>query len=897
MPPFHPYRPSRILLAFVIFAALSLLFLSDVAEENFPGTLSTQPLVDPAGVLQVWAWQEFSTAELLRGHFPLWNPHTALGQPHLANLQTAVFFPLWLQEVWRHNFLGHDRALILRLILAATLVFVLMQNLGAKFSGSLAAGLIYAYGGYGLWFIQLVELNSQLILPLLMLVFNKLFKARTWSNFLAATLLLSLIILGGHPEAVFNTISIGYLYLLFLASSRRRFTALAPAALAGPVGLLLAGLVLLPFANYLPRCWSLHQPGFGFFHLEARGILNLFWPGIHRIFADQPAAIPIELLERGTRGLLGSGYRETAVPGVPPGLGLVPMLLVLGALTRLHRLPRVAAFFAALLAVLLGLTFGLPGFRLLALLPVFNLASNFKFYFSEIHLSFAVLAGFGLEQLVSCLDFRGAGDHTRASTRRTLLAAVLLAALLVNLFYHSRQVKPYINLGTEHLYQPYYSEYIYQPEFYLIYLQRERANSGPFRITGLEGFFPANLATAFGLDDLRSSDALFYRPYLDLLNRLNGLNEKQALRYFYPSYYTQPSPERLDQPLASLMGIRFAVGRRKLQPGEIMDQVLYHSSGLYGVTPPQKLRLYFDTPQPSLFQHPPSRLDYHLSLGETGVRLGFTPGRLVWYPNSDGVNFYLWRDSPIGPKLLFTRFVSQLALSTARFEIFLTPENDQEGTLHLATDPGPKNNRDSDWAGWTELTATPVHEATTFPLVTLLDQDHYPVYLAQNSNAFPRAFSVSRSLPAPAAEELPLLAALSLAQLRELATVPVGLSPAVQGYPADHGKVELLSYEPDRVELEVRRASEGLLVLADAYYPGWRAWVDEKEAKIIPADHALRGLALAPGKHRVVFIFQPLDFRLGLWVSLVTLATAGAWLLLITGRNACATQKRRAGHA
>jgi len=848
VPPFPPLRPKEFWLAASLLGGAVLVFL--LPELSSPGALSVLPRVDPAGVLQVWAWNAFSSSEWLRGHFPLWNPHTALGQPHLANLQTAVFFPLWLLRALLTSPLAQDLVLALRLILAASFVFVLGKNAGEGFSGALAAGLLYALGGYGLWFLQLVDLNSQMLLPLLMLVWAKMFTLRRASLMAASSLLSALVILGGHPEAVFNTFFLAWLYVIFLAArSRTRLSAFLPLAAAGLIGMLLAGAALLPFANYLTRCWSLHAPGFGFFHLEARGILNLFWPGIHRIFADQPSGIPLQVLERGTLGLLFSGYRETAVPGVPPGLGLLPMLFVLLALGRLRRLNPAAAFFAAILALLLGLTFGLPGFRLIALLPVFNLASNFKFYFSEIHLAFAILAGFGLETLLP----RASGPARRGALRPAL-AALLLLALLGNLYYHAREVKPYIELGTRDL----------KKAPYLNYLQQEQAVSGPFRITGLEGFFPPNLALAFGLDDLRSSDALFYRPYLELLNRLNGLEGEQAIRYFYPSYYTQPSPERLLRPLAALMGIRFAVGRRELLRGEIMEQILYHSSGVYGVTPPQKLR------GPSLFQHPPSRLDYRLPWRESDIRLRFTPSLLAWDKNSDGANFYLWRESSSGAKLLFTRFVARHALSMTRFDLSLTSDPGRESALHLATDPGPKNNRDADWPGWIELTAAPAQEAVAFPSVPLLDQDQGTVQANQILDAFPRAFSVSRSLAVTPEQELPILGSLSVEQLKEAATV-TATGVLVQGYPGDRGKVELLSYKPDRVELEVRRASQGLLVLADAAYPGWRAWVDGEESRIVRADYAFRGVVLARGKHAVQFRFEPLDFRIGLWVSLTCL--------------------------
>ena len=113
-------------LLFLLFAALTPIFCLDevaldfTASDSFPrGALSTLPRVDPAGVLQVWAWNQFSVSELRRGHFPLWNPHTALGQPHLANLQTAVFYPLSIIQAWLANPLVSDLVLLIRLALAA----------------------------------------------------------------------------------------------------------------------------------------------------------------------------------------------------------------------------------------------------------------------------------------------------------------------------------------------------------------------------------------------------------------------------------------------------------------------------------------------------------------------------------------------------------------------------------------------------------------------------------------------------------------------------------------------------------------------------------------------------------------------------------------------------------
>ena len=91
--------------------------------------------------------------------------------------------------------------------------------------------------------------------------------------------------------------------------------------------------------------------------------------------------------------------------------------------------------------------------------------------------------------------------------------------------------------------------------------------------------------------------------------------------------------------------------------------------------------------------------------------------------------------------------------------------------------------------------------------------------------------------------------------------------------PADAtARVAVSAYEPERVVVDVSSDHEGLLVLSDAWYPGWTATVDGVPARIHRTNLFLRGVRIAPGSHRVRFDYAPLSFRLGLAVS----AVAGA---------------------
>jgi uncharacterized membrane protein YfhO len=71
-------------------------------------------------------------------------------------------------------------------------------------------------------------------------------------------------------------------------------------------------------------------------------------------------------------------------------------------------------------------------------------------------------------------------------------------------------------------------------------------------------------------------------------------------------------------------------------------------------------------------------------------------------------------------------------------------------------------------------------------------------------------------------------------------------------------------------------SGQGLLVLSDNQFPGWKATVDGRAASIERVDYLFRGVRIGPGTHTVEFRYQPLSFRAGWIISLVALVGIGA---------------------
>jgi hypothetical protein len=144
----------------------------------------------------------------------------------------------------------------------------------------------------------------------------------------------------------------------------------------------------------------------------------------------------------------------------------------------------------------------------------------------------------------------------------------------------------------------------------------------------------------------------------------------------------------------------------------------------------------------------------------------------------------------------------------------------------------------------------------------------------RNDNALPRAFVVHGARRASGRD----------AVFRELASP--GFDPWTEavveeelpGLPAGtpgRGRLPVLvGRTAGGVTLDADLERAGLLVLAESYYPGWRARVDGRETRIYPANYVMRAVLLPAGKHRVEFSYAPASFRTGALISLAALLLA-----------------------
>jgi hypothetical protein len=97
---------------------------------------------------------------------------------------------------------------------------------------------------------------------------------------------------------------------------------------------------------------------------------------------------------------------------------------------------------------------------------------------------------------------------------------------------------------------------------------------------------------------------------------------------------------------------------------------------------------------------------------------------------------------------------------------------------------------------------------------------------------------------------------------------------------AQQNNVEFQRQGNNRIEVQVQAPSDGILVLSQAFYPGWRATLDGEPMPIMRANYVLQAVCVPAGAHRVVLTFAPSSLWIGAGISLFSLLVVAVAALI-----------------
>ncbi len=157
--------------------------------------------------------------------------------------------------------------------------------------------------------------------------------------------------------------------------------------------------------------------------------------------------------------------------------------------------------------------------------------------------------------------------------------------------------------------------------------------------------------------------------------------------------------------------------------------------------------------------------------------------------------------------------------------------------------------------------------------------DYYTVY--ENKEVLPRVFWVGDAEFVASKEEL-FQQLLSLQPNVDKKLFISEKQPPAQllksNYVLGTGSVAIEKYSPNDVTIRVNYNQPGWVVLADAYYPGWNVWVDDKKTELYPAYHLLRAVYVEQGEHTIKMRYFSDYMYKGIFISSGFVLIAGLLL-------------------
>jgi len=789
-----------------------------------------------------YPWDLFAARCVASGRFPLWNPYLSSGTVFIANwLESFFFFPRWILYL-SPSIILRDAFVEFRYWLGGMFFYIFARRIGLKNSGAIVGVICFLSGGYFTRYYNENYLNIELMLGLWLLAAEYLAKRRS----LRATLLTGLAVLGillaGHPESAFSTLSIMGLWVIY-RSGHKAPRSVALFIVAGLGAGLAAGAQLIPFAESWAFSTNYHIPSLGHVHYEIRHLASLAFPWIYGKFSYFLSA------RRLPDTLSGSGYLATTINWLPYYLGAVPLLLSSIGFLEIRRVNRAAPFFFTCMIVTIGAIFGIEPFRQLTALPLISRLGNYKHLFPMITFSIALTAGMGAEWIL--------GKNPRELPRSLFATAFLLivigiyavyknpamegwyymlfygvapvAILLLFSLIPSRRLKlvgivvPLLVMALS-----YPKGYTYKHQEGLLgmgklpFMRYLRVhNTGRF-LSLYPPLFP-NLGMVWNLSDVRASDALQPKPYWRILLDVNGGDEKYMHSYFLAAGLIGPMPEKAVDPKLKELGLEYIVSPGDLG-GAIMVNYLVRTAN---VKAPEWENFYWSLwnigggRMPVLLTHPPALIELPDRLPPQSEKLqtaiAFNPRTP---PGTDGAFMSIIEETGGKRRAIYCRHILREEKSRWIAVPNIPPPSVGAKRYLLVH---PCNNTEHDWVGWGYKSIEKNYAGFT-PVV---DGD----------------VMVYKSLEPPRQATL----------LDEKGAI-VNPDPTVT-----------MNF-PDEYLVDAGGRNGKLTLDFLGYRPGWKAWADGHEIRI----NADRSVELKKATGKVILKYQPISFDIGLWVSIIS---------------------------
>ena len=324
-----------------------VLLPTDLLLSYPPWTASQKMVAQNANVSdlvqQYYPYLWFFRDQVRKGCFPLWNPYALAGTPFLANIVSAVLFPVsWLVLVIPPQIFFEWTAW-LKIFLAGLGMYLFTRDaLGVRPLSAWCAASAYCFCGYSVYFLGFPNGYVSMLVPWVWWVSEAAFFRRDVRLRWVYALLAALMLAAGHVESAAVILAFGILYVAIrVLSAGPRYmhgppvtirASLIPCIFHTVWGALLAAAAWVPFVFYLRESstWGARTQPANLFHLSWRNLPALVIPYFHGSPVFHPELATIGQMEQvifvGAVPLLLACYGLAASNDRVPSLGLCLLL-------------------------------------------------------------------------------------------------------------------------------------------------------------------------------------------------------------------------------------------------------------------------------------------------------------------------------------------------------------------------------------------------------------------------------------------------------------------------------------------------------------------------------------------------------------------------------------------
>lgn len=219
--------------------------------EGFVEFVAHKEFIASDVVRQIFPWRILAMDQLREGSIPLWNPYAFSGTPLIANLQSAVFYPVNILFFVLPDVTAWVTYVLLQPFLAFCGMYLFIRSLGLTRWAACMAGIFFAFISYTMiWFELGVVGHTALWLPYTLFGLTKWSTQKKPMYLLLTAFAVGCSILAGHAQTAVYLLLTSCAYYVFVSPSKS-VVGLLKQSWWIILGVCLAGIQLIPTLELL----------------------------------------------------------------------------------------------------------------------------------------------------------------------------------------------------------------------------------------------------------------------------------------------------------------------------------------------------------------------------------------------------------------------------------------------------------------------------------------------------------------------------------------------------------------------------------------------------------------------------------------------------------------------